>query len=456
MLKYRKNKIIILTISLSLIVLSIYSSMGYATPPKLSNPSPMENVVIDGIIGEAEWSDADNKSEFFLDIDDVGNPPDSDGYNYLYLGEDLDNLYIGLDLASDQTGDITDEWVGIWLSTNNQSFTNFTVWEQLLNNGTESLIHDVENDDVFPFFSNNILSWGVDFNSDDEFNVVTGGLSGDYTLFDSGPGDYLNFTSAPVLTDYQIWVDFSIDLKSWFTSFPAIFASAVQNVRFRFATRVNTAIADQKIILWYSNGTHNKDDPHQVIEINDNTSWLTESFIYNVGNLTADHKMQFSLYGNHSAPFMTQFDYFEFDLYINQTNTHGGAVISPFSSINNYQIEWGFGASPNNVSNHRMFEIQIPKIELEHYDPNSVLGIIVGGYGTMVFPGTNYWTFGAYKDSIRQQNSANYNYYNMNGCSIPQVNGNGVIPSFDLFLIIGIASIITVFLLKKHKNNFKF
>jgi len=380
----------------------------------------MGNIVIDGVINETEWSDGDWKDEFYLNIDDAFNPPDSDGFNYLYLGEDLDNLYIGLDLCSDQTGDETDEWLGVWLNTNNRSFTNTSDWESYFNDGVEALIHDVEKDDVYPFFTNNINSWGgKDFNNNNEFNPVLGNIEGDYTLLDIGAGDYFNITSVPNLGDHQIWIDFSIDVSDWFTYFGELFASAMQEIRFVLRTRVNTTITDQKIILWYNNGTWNKDDPKQIFEINDDIGWLPESFWYEGGNLTVDHKLQFSLYGNHSEPFMTQFDYFEFDIYFNSTNDKGGAMVYPFSSISNYQIEWDFGPSANNASNHRMFEIKIPKNELEHYDPDGDLGIIVGGYGTMSFPYELFWVHSPFNKSIRQYLSANYYYYNMKGCSIP-------------------------------------
>jgi len=61
----------------------------------------MQNIVVDGIINEAEWTDGDWKVEFYLNIDDAFNPPDKDGNNYMYLGEDVTNFYIGLDLCSD-------------------------------------------------------------------------------------------------------------------------------------------------------------------------------------------------------------------------------------------------------------------------------------------------------------------------------------------------------------------
>jgi len=419
--KPKKNLIILLIISnlLLLSLLSLKTIETNAILPKPSN-SPMQNIVIDGTINEAEWSDRDWKVEFYLNIDDAFNPPDSDGNNYMYLGEDLDNLYIGLDLCSDQTGNETDEWLGVWLNTNNRFFNTTSTWASDVDDGAESLLHDVEHDDVYPFFANNLNGiGGIDFNNDNEINPVLGIIEGNYTLFDEGGDEYFNITSVPNLGDHQIWVDFSIDVSEWFTIFGELYASAIQDIKFEWIkSRVNTTITDQKIILWYNNGTWNKDDPKQVIEINDDTGWLSESFGYGVGNLTADHKLQFSLYGNHSIPFMTQFETFEFTMWVNSSNTKNGALGEPFSSISNYQIEWDFGPSFNNASNHRMFEIKIPKNELEHYNPDGDLGIMVGGYGTMSFPQELYWVYSLFNKSIRQQKSENYYYYNMKGCSL--------------------------------------
>ena len=116
MTKYKFYTSIIFAFLTSIMLTSIFSINSLADVPKSSGSAPMENIVIDGVINEAEWADGDWKVGFYLNIDDVFNPPDKDGYNYMYLGEDVSNFYIGLDLCSDQTGDPTDEWVGVWLN----------------------------------------------------------------------------------------------------------------------------------------------------------------------------------------------------------------------------------------------------------------------------------------------------------------------------------------------------
>ncbi len=125
------RKIITISLLFFLTILSCLSIFSFgvsAQVPKISGTTPLQTVVIDGVINEAEWADRDWKINFTLDIDDVFNPPDKDGYNYMYLGEDYTNFYVGLDLISDQTGDPTDEWVGIWMNVNNRSFDNLETW----------------------------------------------------------------------------------------------------------------------------------------------------------------------------------------------------------------------------------------------------------------------------------------------------------------------------------------
>lgn len=448
------NKLKISAISfilLNLIGVGVFSVIVKADSIKSSGTAPM-TIVMDGIIDEGEWSNRDWKVGYYLDINE-SNAPDSDGLNYLYLGEDVDNLYIGLDLCSDKTPDITDEWVGVWLNTNNRSFGSIVEWANYLNDGTESLLHDVEINGVYPFFTDErvMFTQASFFKSDNQYNVIYGNIEGDYTLLNTSSGQpYFNFTSVQNNMSHSIWVDFSIDMKDYFPVFPNLFADNILEVEFQIYSRVNDSITENKLIFWYNNGTLNEDDTDQVVDLNDNTSWIFQLINYDAGNLTTNNLLKFSLYANHSAPFKIQMQYFYFGILPYQMNDHGAALIYPYSSITNYQINWSFGASYNNASNHRMYEIQIPKNELEHYNPNEELGIIVGGYGTMSIIGTNFWVFSPFSSSIRHQLSVNYIYFNMLGLLVP---AEGAIFGYDLLILIGIISIISVILTKKNKMS---
>ena len=296
----RKFKTISLLFFLTILLgLSIFSFSVSAQVPKTSGSAPMQNIVIDGVINEAEWADRDWKIEFHLDIDDAFNPPDKDGANYMYLGEDHTNFYVGLDLISDQTGDPTGEWLGIWMNVNNRSFNTLTTWASYLDNGTESVLHDVENDRPLPFFRNQVygLSYGYEFNSDGEINTVHGTSQGNYThLEDLGPASF-NVTSTSVVGDNLTQVDFSVDIKEWFLLFPEINADAVHEMRLLIKSRSNITIDDHDLVFWYNDGTMNSNDPQQTKSINTGTGWLQESFDYGVANLSSDYIMKFSIIG---------------------------------------------------------------------------------------------------------------------------------------------------------------
>jgi len=454
----RKLKTISLLFFLTILLcFSIFSFGASAQVPETSGTSPMQNVVIDGDINEAEWADRDWKIPFYLNIDEVFNPPDKDGYNYMYLGEDYNNFYVGLDLCSDQTGDPTDEWVGIWLNVNNRSFSNTLEWANYLDNGTESLLHDVEHDDVFPYFNDALggMGGGYDVNNDGEYTAVHGTTQGDYTLFDDSFISLFNITSALVTGDNLTRLDFAVDIKEWYALFPEIYAPNVQEMRLYVECRSSTTINDHKIVFWYSDGTMNPNDPQQTVAINTGTSMVAEYYPYGVGNLSSEQIMKFSIIGNNSAPFTTYFQQVEFAIRNNETNTFYGAMLNPYSSIANYDIEWSFGTSANNNSNHRMFEVKIPKTELEHYDADEEIGIIVGGYGTMSFPNEVFWVYGEFNNSIRPQRTDYYKYYDMLGIDTPPQPQGPAIPGFYIPIIIALATVSTFSLLKKQKHKLK-
>lgn len=453
MVDQKFKSLLLLFLLTSLLCINIFTIGIYAQIPQTSGSAPMQNVIIDGVISETEWAERDWKVQFYLDIDEVFNPPDKDGYNYMYLGEDYTNFYVGLDLCSDQTGDPADEWLGIWLITNNRTFDSLTTWASYLDNGTESLLHDVENDNVFPFFNNllNPLYSGYDVNNDGEYTAVHGTPQGNYTLFDDSTTPTFNISSTLSASDHLTQLDFAVDITEWFSLFPDIYASALYEMKLLVECRSNVTLDDHKVVFWYNDGTMNPNDPQQTKSINTGTSLLLESIDYGVGNLSSNHIMKFSIIGNNSAPFETYFEHVEFAIRYNDTNTFGGAMLSAYSSIINYDIQWSFGASTNNASDHRMFEVKIPKSELEHYNASAEIGIIVGGYGTMTFPNQLFWVFGAFNDSIRHQRSENYNYYNMLGIELPPQSP--AIPGFYLPVFIVLTMVSTIPLIRKHRKK---
>ena len=77
-----------------------------ATDPSRNNSFIPSAITVDGNLSTGEWADAAYVEEWYMDADEEN----TDGNNYMYLTEDADNVYIGLDLCSDTTNNGTDEW----------------------------------------------------------------------------------------------------------------------------------------------------------------------------------------------------------------------------------------------------------------------------------------------------------------------------------------------------------
>ena len=100
-----------------------------------------------------------------------------------------------------------------------------------------------------------------------------------------------------------------------------------------------------------------------------------------------------------------------------------------------------------------MYEIRIPKSELEHYDPDESLGIIVGGYGTMAFPNTNWWVFSELFVNLLPELSNRYLHYDMLGCESPPSPPGPVIHGYQLYLFLSIIGLRSILLIRKKYRN---
>ena len=449
MVQKKLRRIIFPLILLNLVLFSTFPS-GIAVSsnevPKMSN-APMSNVVIDGVINATEWADADWEITFYLDVDnnpDYNNKTNVDGNNTLYIGEDSTNLYLGLDLCSDLSDNETGEWVGVWLNTANRVFDNYFDWVDFFDNGTESLVHDVEVDQPWEYFTPFQGHWWYPLNEETEYIASYGTIEGTVENFKSiNPA--FNITSESISLDELYWLNFTVDLTEFVYMQQEL--DVFQSMEFLIKSRHNISITEHKLVLWNSDGTFpSLNDPDQVISLNTGTSYITKNPYYGIGNLTTDKKLQFSLIGNHSAPFTTSIDWLQFSAFRNYTNW-AGHVQTPYSTINSYQIDWSFGPSPNNATDHRMFEFSIPKTELELYDPNEELGIMVGGYGTLGYiNGSNFWIFSEIDYHQYIEDNSYYKYYDMKGLTLPP---GAAISGYHVFLLIGIISICSVIIAKK-------
>jgi hypothetical protein len=436
---------------LGLVILSIFPFSFVAVvrgynEAKLKTSCYMDGVIIDGNITYDEWQDADWNISFFLDIDndpDYNGKINVDGNNTMYLGEDKTNLYIGLDLKCDRSDNGTGEWVGVWLNNHNRSFDSYPEWINFLNDGTESLVHNVEEDKTWVYYSKDDFYYQIYYLNDDaEYNLVSGLTEGTSYNFEYLGRDDFNITSVASGSDYIHQIDFSVDISEWIYFADPL--DVIQMIYPILSTKHNTTIDEYKFIIWNSNGSIPQlDHPDNVVDLNTGTSYIQDKFFYGLGNLTSEYKLQFSLFANNSAPFTTNLNVLNFQVMRNDTN-YAGPVNVPYSSINNYQIAWSFGPSPDNSTDHRMFEIAIPKNELELYKSYKDLGIVVGGYGTMAFKGTNYWCFSEIDTWIPVDSSDNYLYYNMLG---PYPSEK--IPGYDLYFILAIIGAVSFILFHK-------
>jgi hypothetical protein len=155
--------------------------------------------------------------------------------------------------------------------------------------------------------------------------------------------------------------------------------------------------------------------------MNTGTSLVTSSLNIYPESFTSESEVIISLNGVSNVPYNSSYDYLRVYVYFNATTFVGDRSAYAYSTIQNYDIAWSYGPSENNASDHRQFEIKIPKSELEGYETDTDLGIIVGGYGTLIqFPNTHNWVYA--NDTITgipEGNSSNYNYYSMPLKGIP-------------------------------------
>jgi hypothetical protein len=382
------------------------------------NNFTLSEIVIDGNLSAGEWSDAEHKIQWYMDAD----PTNSDGYNYMYIDEDQDNLYFALDLCSDQTNDSAGEWISLWLNTN-EAFANgsfYDPWISALNNGFESLIYDIDNDEEVPFFdpSGAMSGFATYFQSLDELIPIDGSLTGNLTDISlMGDGQTLNMTSTYNGTHHVYRMDIDLPFIEYYNLFQELFADHTVWIEMNSWLFSNVTLNEHYLSVQDSLGNLDLMDSSQTISINNSTELVYETLRALPGNFTADHRVVFSFMGINDAPFKTSFDWMRPTIMANRTNYDGtDYVIShPFSTLDNYEIVWSFGPSENNATDHRIFEFKFPKSELEGYETDTDLGVIVGGYGTLsAWPNTHNWVLqDGTPTGILYPNSTAYYYYPM-------------------------------------------
>ncbi len=388
---------------------NITSAQLYEGRHSLSSAS---SIIIDGNISTDEWSTAQHKIQWYMNAD----PENSDGYNYMYIDEDPYNLYIALDMCSDQTNDSAGEWVGLWFNTNetdiyNSEFSTPYEWEAALDKGIESLLHDIDNDETIEFFTELGPSL-ADSQRPSEWIVVNGSIEGSQDDIQYDDDVYLNMTSEFNGTHYVYRLDPNIDFYDSFQIFEDMYIEHVQRIRFWYRTQHNVSIDEHFLSVSDNPGDLN---PDINFAMGTGTSEILSYVDVLIENFTSTNNLRFSMNGVNDVPFNTSIDFLQYSLFIDQPTTIGGNSVYPYASIRNYDIAWAYGPTENNASDHRSFEFKIPKSELEGYEMDTPLGIIAGGYGTLAsWPNTHNWVFADNKlTGIPEEDSSQYMNYTM-------------------------------------------
>ncbi|MHA2385365.1 MAG: hypothetical protein ACXAEE_04055, partial [Candidatus Thorarchaeota archaeon] len=296
-------------------------------------------ITLDGVLSIGEWADAEHVVQWYMDAD----PENSDGYNYMYIDEDMDSLYFALDLCSDQTNNESGEWVGVWLNTNNTVTSNSDEWAANVNQGLESLIYDVDNNQLVPFFDPggfwDFVSYYIEQNS--EFDVFNGTLSGDAGDLLSIDNQFLNITSEYNGSHYISRMDLEIDFLSFFSSFPELYSPKVFQVSVYCQSKSNVTINEHFVSIANEQGQINQD-----INLGLATGTSSSHAIADVHreNFTSETKTILSFNGIDDTPFVTSYDRIFIEFRMNHSNFIGaGTVEHPYSSIEAFDIAWSFG-----------------------------------------------------------------------------------------------------------------
>jgi hypothetical protein len=301
------------------------------------------------------------------------------------------------------------------LNTNNTAISNSDEWAAEVNQGMESLIYDVDNDQLIPFFDPggfwDFVSYYIEQNSD--FDVFNGTLSGDVSDLLSIDNQFLNITSEYNGSHYISRMDLEIDFLSFFSSFPELYSPKVFQVSVYCQSKNNVTINEHFVSIANEQGQLNQD-----INLGLATGTSSSHAIADVHreNFTSETKTILSFNGIDDTPFVTSYDRIFIEFRMNHSNFIGaGTVEHPYSSIEAFDIAWSFGPTVNNASDHRQFEIKIPKSELEGYSMDTDLGVLLAGYGTLIaFPNTHNWVYANNTlTGIPEEDSTEYNYFSM-------------------------------------------
>jgi hypothetical protein len=428
-----KKSGVIATIILIIVISSGTFLVGYlyannfqiGTKPKQITPT------IDGIIEKREWVRSTYYNlPFYLDVDNSIDPLEGlsnvDDWNYIHVAEDENYYYIALDLCSDRTNNLEDEWISFFLANRMPEIQGSNLaLHSLVDYGFEYVYYNVSGDVVFP----DAQYVGFGFNDfydipivpeTDLMYTIYGNTSSSYLDF-WNTNDNRNFTIESFFTDpvgswadgdyidYQFGIDIDEKMPNIDTS---TFMSAITDMDLTMMITGNLTSdpydhiseADEIWCSVFQHGPMPSDHSDPLFDLVFNTiSFPANSYVYRTVDLdhsginNTDGMFYFTI---HCWNENNLTDPSAYELYIDNLNLHirtdnYGTTIGSTITPTNYDIKWSYGPSVNCAENHRQFEFRVAKSEFPNL-ADDMLYLCVAGYGTMLLVGTDFWQYPSY------------------------------------------------------------
>ncbi|NHJ46906.1 MAG: hypothetical protein FK733_03880 [Asgard group archaeon] len=403
------------------------NNFQFGTKPKQITP------IIDGIIDKREWIRSTHYNlPFYLDVDNSVDPLEGlsnvDGWNYIHVAEDENYYYVALDLCSDRTNNLEDEWISFFLANRMPEIQGSTLaLHSLVNYGFEYLFYNVSDDTAFTDYQD------VGFGFNDFYDIpIVPETDLMYSLYGDTTSSYLdywhaydnkNFTIESILTDpVGSWIEgnyidlqFGIDIDEKMPDIDtATFMSAIADLDVILEITANLtsdptdhiSVAEEFHCSILEHGPMPSDhsDPlfdadYNFVSFSDNNFALRTIDLDHSGINVTDGMYYFTIHCwnennlTASAGYELYIDKMELHIRTDNYYTTLGSTLPP----SNYDVEWSYGPSVNCAENHRQFEFRVAKSEFPNLAlADDMLYLCVAGYGTMMLTGTNFWQYPSY------------------------------------------------------------
>jgi hypothetical protein len=387
---------------------------------------------INGVMTSGEWNGAKYKAiPFWLDVNNDPDPETGvrniDGWNYLYLGQDSNNYYLGLDLCSQRISNVTNETLSTYIASgplpqvrastlgfhamrghglefiNFNSSTNSSI-PRNIGYSSMATVHDIP---YVPGPDSYAVRWGnttgnyTDIWRDDLENLTLSSISGDE--YDAGPS-YSNANFAMIDFVFNITDKFPLGFESDFlgnltnlyldASISATLGADGTNEGTNHTNIFAAVLSDpdpSKIDALHDSATYTALNYAHQISFNPNVIAM-DSVNVPIANLAANKLWHVSLFFWNENGTNTNFTVSLDRLSIGVRTTGYDGYADTSLPTTSYDVNYSRGSSDNQAALHRMYEIRISKARLS----DTRLSIyIVGTFGTQSFApsGIGMWFY---------------------------------------------------------------